>query len=179
MKNNILIFLPGVLFILLFACSGNKETNAGNNTTKVPEVLKNDTLLNIYEYQVIDTFENGYPMTIRFFDKSDLNNPLFEKKYYQNGHIFMQGPYKNNKRDGKWIAWYENGVIWSTGNYKNGLRNGQSISYYENGSLRYSKNYELNIAEGVGKFYTPDGTLAAEIMYSGDTIMWKKEYNNE
>ncbi|MDZ7775849.1 MAG: hypothetical protein U5L09_09795 [Bacteroidales bacterium] len=36
-----------------------------------------------------------------------------EKNYYKTGELKMEGDYKNNKRNGKWISYYRNGNVWA------------------------------------------------------------------
>lgn len=168
--NKICVFTL-ILAVTFCSCSQN------NSLDTLPSVLKNDTLLNVYEFKIIDTLDNGNPSTIHFFDKSNIEDPKFEKKYYKSGSIFMEGAYVNGKRDGKWTAWYENGVTWSIGNYKEGLKNGLSETYYDNGVLKYTKNYKNDLSEGLGKFYNSDGNLVAEVMYKNDEVVWQKEYD--
>lgn len=151
--------------IIAYSCQEEKEKN-------VPEVLVTDTLANVYEYTVTDTFDSGEVRRIRFFDKADSTKIKYEKRYYKNGNICMEGPLDSNGlRDGRWTAWYECGKLWSIGDYKHGLRNGDNKVYYVNGEVQYNKSYVNDTAEGIWTFHLEDGTEAMKIVYEKGRVI--------
>lgn len=178
MKNSIVVFSSLlILFILTIACNNNVVETVKNDkiaNDSLPEILKEDSLAKELDVVVADTFDNGSPLKIAYVDDNNPNDVKYEKKFYQSGNIFMEGPLKDARRDGKWIAWYENGVIWSVGYYVNGLKHGASEVYYENGQTRYTKNYEEDVAEGLWQFYDEQGNLLGEVMYENGQILWQK-----
>ncbi|MBQ5424885.1 MAG: hypothetical protein IIU33_06635, partial [Bacteroidales bacterium] len=87
--NKLLIILSFATAYVLLSCSGNEEK-------PLPAVLATDTLATVYEYSVTDTFDSGETRRIRFYDKADTAMPKYEKRYYKNGSICMEGPLDSN-----------------------------------------------------------------------------------
>jgi antitoxin component YwqK of YwqJK toxin-antitoxin module len=180
----------GILFIsfncfFITACNNNKTVensteindstkNSINSKDSVPDIIKNDTLVEEFKVMVSDTFDNGSPLKINYGDPQNPNDVKYEKQFYKSGKIFIEGPLVNNKRNGKWIAWYENSVIWSVGYFKDGLKDGASNVYYENGQIRYTKNYEQDVAEGLWEFFDEEGNLLGKVMYENSKILWQE-----
>lgn len=164
-----------VIAFFVFASCKNGQTQSTDKPVAdtIPEVLKEDTLVETSVVIVVDTFETGEPLKIHF---SDTKKPedIYEKQYYKSGKLFIEGSVANDKRTGKWIAYYESGQIWSIGYFEDGLKNGSSEVYYENGKVRYTKNYEKDVAQGLWKFYGPEGNQVGEIMYENGKILWQK-----
>ncbi len=155
----------GFLTVISLACQ-NKNSNP------IPEVLTGDTLVNIYSYSVTDTFDNGETRRVRFYDKQDTNKVTYEKRFYKNGQICMEGPLDSDSlRNGRWTAWYECGKIWSTGDYQHGLRHGENKVYYENGQVQYNKKYVNDTAEGIWSYYLEDGTEVLKIFYEKGKVV--------
>ena len=163
--NLFLVILTFATTYFLFSCKGENEK-------PLPEVLATDTLANVYDYSVTDTFDSGETRRIRFFDKEDSTTAKYEKRYYKNGSICMEGPLdSNNLRDGRWTAWYDCGKVWSVGDYTHGLRNGENKVYYVNGQVQYTKKYVNDTAEGIWSFYLEDGTEALKIIYEKGKVI--------
>ena len=161
-----------LLIILFFATAYTLLSCSGTNEKPLPQVLATDTLANVYEYSVTDTFDSGETRRIRFYDKADTAMPKYEKRYYKNGSICMEGPLdSNNLRDGRWKAWYDCGKIWSVGDYSHGLRNGENNVYYVNGQVQYTKKYVNDTAEGIWTFYLEDGTEALKVIYEKGNVI--------
>lgn len=171
---------------LILACNNNdtksktdnKTTNNqdidNNNSDTLPDIIKNDSLINKYLVVVADTFDDGQPLKINYCDPINTNEIKYEKQFYHSGKLFMEGPLNNGRRDGKWIAWYENGVIWSVGYFKEGLKHGASKVFYENGQVRYTKNYEEDVAEGLWEFFDENGEILGKIMYENGELLWQE-----
>jgi len=163
--KNILIALTIATAYALLSCSGTEEK-------PLPEVLVADTLATVYEYSVTDTFDSGETRRIRFFDKSDTAKVKYEKRYYKNGSICMEGPLDSDGlRDGRWTAWYDCGKVWSVGDYTHGLRNGDNKVYYVNGQVQYTKKYVNDTAEGIWSFFLEDGTEALKVFYEKGEVI--------
>lgn len=161
-----------LLIILAFATAYSLLSCKGENEKPLPAVLTADTLATVYDYSVTDTFDSGETRRIRFFDKADSTTAKYEKRYYKNGNICMEGPLdSDNLRDGRWIAWYDCGKIWSTGDYSHGLRNGENKVYYVNGQVQYNKKYVNDTAEGIWTFYLEDGTEALKVVYEKGKVI--------
>ena len=154
-----------ISFALCISCKNSKSK-------KLPEVLINDTIVDVYEYTVTDTFDNGGVRRIRFHDKNDISKPTYEKRYYKSGNICMEGPLDSDSlRDGRWTAWYDCGKIWSIGDYKHGLRHGENKVYYVNGQVEYNKKYVNDTAEGIWTFYLEDGTEILKVFYEKGVVV--------
>lgn len=115
---------------------------------------------------VESTYENGEPKVIKYYSKKSggliLNK---EEIFYENRQKKMEGPYKNDLRDGTWKAWYENGTIWSEGVYKNGKRDGLGIAYHQNGQKYIEGMYREDMRVGVWRFYDTTGVLIKEVNF--------------
>ena len=55
--------------------------------------------------------------------------------YWENGHLYMKGNYKNNKREGDWVSYWENGQLTYKGNYNGGKQEGKWVSYLSDGTV--------------------------------------------
>src|SRR5438876_686616 len=64
----------------------------------------------------------------------DIKDGLYQI-YYQNGKMWQEGNYKNDKLTGEWKTYHPNGKIKQELIYLDGLRQGNSKIYYEDGSL--------------------------------------------
>lgn len=58
------------------------------------------------------------------------------RKYFGNGRLKSEIPYKNGKREGMAKVYYENGRVRAKGLYKDGKLVGKVKEYYENGFLK-------------------------------------------
>lgn len=158
------------LSVCIFAALGLSCCGGGGK--KCPEVLVADTLANVYDYTVTDTFDSGETRRVRFYDKEDPSKLKYEKRYYRTGQICMEGPLDSDSlRDGRWTAWYDCGKIWSVGDYKHGLRHGENKVYYVSGQVQYNKNYVNDTAEGIWTFYLENGTEAMKLVYEKGVVI--------
>ncbi len=89
-----------------------------------------------------------------------------EVHYHPNGKKYIEGNYKDNKRDGYWASWYDNGQLWSEGEFKDGLSEGKRTVYHQNGKLYYEGDFIAGERKGIWKFYNETGELINEIDYS-------------
>lgn len=88
-----------------------------------------------------------------------------EVHYHENGQKYIEGTYKDNKRDGYWASWYDNGQLWSEGEFKDGLSDGKRTVYHKNGTLYYEGYFKMGERTGVWKFYNEAGVLTSETNY--------------
>lgn len=113
--------------------------------------------------EVIEKYADGTPKVERQFIIHDGKKELVKEiAYFPDKKPYIEGEYKNNKRNGRWVSWYQNGKIWSEGYFKDDLNDSIRITYYENGRKRYEGHYKNGIKTGVWKFWLEDGTLAKE-----------------
>ncbi|HLO89948.1 MAG: toxin-antitoxin system YwqK family antitoxin [Chloroflexota bacterium] len=89
-----------------------------------------------------------------------------EVHYHPNGKKYIEGSYKNNKRDGYWASWYDNGQLWSEGEFRDGLSEGMRTVYHQNGKLYYQGEFKAGERIGVWKFYDEAGKMINEIDYN-------------
>jgi antitoxin component YwqK of YwqJK toxin-antitoxin module len=141
MKTRLFIFT--ILSVLLIAC-----------TSKIVE-------------ETAESYPDGSAKVVRFYKEDGRNKTLTKEcLYYPNHQKYMEGSYKDGKREGKWISWNQNGNIWSEGTFKNGLDEGLRTIYHENGKKFIEGNYTAGIKTGVWKFYDENGNFVKEENYS-------------
>lgn len=78
--------------------------------------------------------------------------------------------YKDGKRDGVQKRWYDNGQLWIEMNYKDGKGNGLMRSWYENGQLLYKAYQKYGKLDGKEKWWYENGQLNAENNYKDGKI---------
>ena len=146
MKRNFIIII-GLTFSVLLLISACKENLTG----------------------VIDNwFEDGTPQKVLYYRVNSNRDSILVKsvEYHPNQNIFIEGCYKNGKREGEWKSWYDNGILWSVGNFNEGIQVGKTMTYYENGNLRYSGMYDkTGKRTGKWKFYDENNILLETIEY--------------
>jgi antitoxin component YwqK of YwqJK toxin-antitoxin module len=157
-----------------------------------------------------EKFENGNPRIK--YEVSENEDGSFEKngyykEWHENGQISLDGKYKNNLKDGKWVEffdngqkrseyyyekgqengewerWYESGQIQARLPYKSGLLNGTAASWYNNGEKESETEYETGKKNGKSIKWEEDGSLVKEMKYEYDenvTLVgkWNNDYKN-
>lgn len=114
-----------------------------------------------------ETYSDGKIKTEKVYEGEGESKALVkEVHYYNNGKKYIEGNYKNNKRDGYWASWYENGQLWSEGNFADGLSEGKRTVYHQNGKLYYEGNFINGERSGIWRFFNEEGKLVNEIDYS-------------
>ena len=73
--------------------------------------------------------------------KNDKQDGRFVE-YYKNGLVKKKECYKDGKQDGVWTFWYDNGQKEEEGTLKNGEYHGRLIGWYSNGRNAYEWLYE-------------------------------------
>lgn len=113
------------------------------------------------------TFPDGSPQKICTYKGVGADKELLrETLYYPDKKIQIDGEYRHNKRNGKWVYYYSNGNIWSEGFFKDGDSDGKRTIYFENGKIKYEAFYKQGMRTGKWHFYDEKGTLLKEIDYS-------------
>lgn len=131
-----------LLFLITFLCVGCN--------TKIVE-------------ETIESYPDGSPKIVRCFKDDGKTRILFkETLYYSNHQKYMEGEYKNGKRDGKWISWFQNGNKWSVGYFTEGLDDGERTVYYEDGKKYFYGKYKDGKKIGIWKFWDEEGKLTKE-----------------
>lgn len=118
------------------------------------------------ERVVESKYPDNSPQTVKYYKvNGDKRELVREEGFYQNKQKRLEGEYKNNERDGKWIYYYESGKLWSEGFFRQGKSEGLRVTYFENGSKRYEGHYKNDLRIGLWKFYDESGKLVQEIDY--------------
>jgi antitoxin component YwqK of YwqJK toxin-antitoxin module len=111
-------------------------------------------------------FPDKSPEVVKYYKKNgEIRELVKEEAFYPNKKKRMEGEYKNNEREGRWIYYYEDGKVWSEGFFKQGKNEGKRITYFENGNKRYEGNYKEDLRAGLWKFYNEQGKLVNQIDY--------------
>ena len=138
-----IILCCGAIFLLLFACKEHIE-----------EV-------------VALKYDNNSPKLVKYYKTTNKEKILTKEiAYYPNKKKLMEGEFKDNQRNGKWISWYDNGNKWSETVYNKGIRDGINTTWYENGKKRYEGNYQNDIKTGIWKFWNEEGLLLNQFDFS-------------
>ncbi len=110
--------------------------------------------------ETVESYPDGSPKVVRYYKDDGTNKTLVrETLYYSNHQKYMEGDYKNGKRDGKWTSWFQNGNEMSIHNFVEGVDDGKLTVFYENGEKRYEGKYTAGKKIGVWKFWSEEGVL--------------------
>ena len=121
---------------------------------------------NTIHEKIEETHPDNTPKLISYYQEIYGREVLVEQKStYPNGNIKIQGKFKNERREGEWIAYFEDGKVQSKGVYVKGKRTGIAKVYFPNGQLYYEGQYENNQRVGHWKFYNEQGELVTEKDY--------------
>ncbi|MEI6122479.1 MAG: hypothetical protein WCQ95_02510 [Bacteroidota bacterium] len=113
--------------------------------------------------EVVEKYADGSPKVVRSFKEDDKSKVLVKEiLYYPNHQKYMEGAYKNDKREGVWVSWYQNGNKWSEGEFKDGINNGYRHIYHENGNKQVKGTYKDGVKVGIWKFYDDKGNFVKE-----------------
>lgn len=110
-------------------------------------------------------FASGKLKTEQEFIHDSIQHGIY-KRYYENGHIEIEVPYRNNIKEGLVKAYYDTGEIESEILYKAGKIHGIGKWYYKNGSLEESSNFINGIRVGEGFDYYKNGLIKRYLFYA-------------
>ncbi len=114
-----------------------------------------------------EKYEDGKLKAEKIFTQVDGEKQLIKEiHYHPNGEKYMEGSYKNNKREGHWTSWYDNGQLWSEGDFSSGLSEGKWVVHHKNGQIYYEGTFKNGERTGLWKFYDESGKLINEVDYS-------------
>ena len=118
------------------------------------------------EKEVVDTYADGTPKTIRYFrQEGNIKVLAVEEYFYPDGKLRMMGEFKNDKKNGHWISYYDNSNKWSEGFYVDGINEGKTTTWHENGQKYYEGYYKKGERAGTWKFWDEKGIFVKEIEY--------------
>jgi antitoxin component YwqK of YwqJK toxin-antitoxin module len=127
--------------------------------------------------EVVELHSNGTVKKLHYYTlKRGDKEVVKEVVFYSTGEKLMEGPIKNNKRNGQWNSWYENGKLWSEGNYIEDIRVEKTRVYYDNGQLRIDGQYDNGARTGLWSFYDEEGKLIQEVEFFADSIVNQEEF---
>ncbi len=90
----------------------------------------------------------------------------YERKYYRNGGVWIEGTAYGNIRHGKWKAFNEEGILISMGYYKMGKGDGIKTVWHCNGKKYYEGKVVDGERVGIWEFFDENGRKVKEINYS-------------
>jgi antitoxin component YwqK of YwqJK toxin-antitoxin module len=163
LPNNSLAKPSIILLILFLSISACKQ----NDTNDIEEVVAYDAFTEWSDTIVKSKYEDG-SISLVYGYRAEDTLMHYEWLYYQNSHLWIEGPKYGNLRHGKWKAYSENGNLISMGSYKMGKKDGVKTVWYENGKKRYEGILDDGKRVGVWQFFNQNGELIKEIDYSED-----------
>ena len=97
----------------------------------------------------------------------------YGKIYHENGNVFYEGNFYDDKFHGNGTIFYSNKIIAYEGNFAQGLPNGAGKLYHEDGTLYYEGSFSDGKMSGQGILYYDDGCLK----YKGNFLNGKMNGN--
>lgn len=159
-----------------------------------------------------ERFENGKPRVERQvakFSDDHFESDGFYREFYPNGQKFLEGQFRQGRREGDWTYSFDNGQVNRMVSYQNGQLNGQWEVYRADGTLAAKKEFENGLrngtwmtydatgkqptaeqhfvkgkTDGVWKSWFPNGKLRLQIsikdgLRHGPTLQWKEDGSPE
>ncbi len=117
--------------------------------------------------ETVESYADGSAKVVRSYKEDGREKTLVKEcLYYPNHQKYMEGGYKDGKRDGQWKSWNQNGNLWSEGTFKDGLDEGLRTIYHENGKKFIEGYYTAGKKTGTWKFYDENGNFMKEESYN-------------
>jgi antitoxin component YwqK of YwqJK toxin-antitoxin module len=154
-------FVLLILSLSISACNthtDNKESEINLQGEKDAFEIWSDTI-------VKNKYADGTVAEIWGFRPND-SLMHYERKFYRNGGIWIEGTAYGNIRHGKWQAFDEQGNLISMGYYKMGKGDGVKTVWHSNGKKYYEGKVFDGERIGVWEFYDENGIKIKEIDYS-------------
>ena len=107
--------------------------------------------------------ENGQVFEERFYQNDKLEG--VSKVYFENGKLDYVETHKDDLYDGLYQKYYESGQLANEGQYENNEMNGVWKRWYENGTLREEVEFAANNENGPFKEYHENGQLKTQGVY--------------
>ncbi len=155
-------FLAAIsVFMLLVFSSCKNEIREKQKETAV-----NDDAFSVWSDTIVKAkYEDGTVAEIWGFRAGD-SLMHYDRKFYRNGGIWIEGPVYGDIRHGKWKAYDEDGHLISMGYYKMGVGEGIKTVWHSNGKKFYEGEVSNGERVGVWEFYDENGIKVKEIDYS-------------
>lgn len=118
-----------------------------------------------------------------FYDNGNLHEIGFEDDlgrqgkwtfYNEDGSIFKEVDYKDDKCNGDFVRYHSNGIVALQTTYANGVMDGKGVEFYENGSIKeewssQNGNYSpINYWDEAGNQLLKEGTGKMPFYYGTD-----------
>lgn len=101
-------------------------------------------------------------------------------RYPFNDQLALSGNYKNNLKDGIWVAYYSNGNMKSKEFFENGRQEGGAEYYgYLEGKLMAKGNYKEGLKIGTWVNYAYSGSVYQEEVYETGVKVEERNYNSK
>ena len=113
--------------------------------------------------KVVSRYDNGQPAKVKYLDKEDVC--VREVEYYEDGKLYMEGPIKDDLREGEWFAYFPDGKVQSSGIFVQGKNHGKHQIFYENGQLWMDGYYKEDQKCGEWIIYDEQGYEIARLNY--------------
>jgi antitoxin component YwqK of YwqJK toxin-antitoxin module len=116
------------------------------------------------ETRIVENYKDGGVAVIEEIEISEGDTSvIFIRKFHKNGELYMEGPLKDNAREGTWKTYYENGKPWSITNFQNDQPHGSTKTWYPNGQVRFTGQYSHGEKTGIWFWYDEKGDLIRKI----------------
>lgn len=89
----------------------------------------------------------------------------YRKVFNPKGSLQLEGPIKNNLREGVWRSYYPDGTLWSQATFVEGKSQGETLTYYQNGKLRYKGYYSMDEKSGEWEWYDSTGVIQKKVNF--------------
>ncbi len=79
------------------------------------------------------------------------------QEWHDNGKLWKEGKYKDNKRTGEWKWWNRKGVLMRKSNFVDDIIDGESVFYFDDGSINRREEWKMGKRHGVVESYYSEG----------------------
>jgi len=164
--------------------SNIKKTDSGYQRT--------DFFLATHQAQMLGLYEDA---------GTEIKNGFFAF-YYSNGMLEKTGAFKNNKREGNWLAYYRDGSLKDSAHYRDGQVTGTAFSWHQDGYIADSvvhfpggaalsvswyddgqpsaAGHLLNGAlQGPWQYFHQNGNIAAKEVYDSGRLVSRTYFNEQ
>jgi len=114
------------------------------------------------EEEITETFEDGNPKIIIYYQEDSPDDVLKKATFYESGQLRLVGFYKDHQKTGKWMYFYENGNKMAETHFEENLMHGSSTRWHFNGEMHSCGYYTEGERKGKWFFYDSSGKLTNE-----------------
>ncbi len=117
---------------------------------------------------------------ITYTDKTLRTRSGKATEWFDNGHKYKEGSYKNDKPEGFWQYYnHRNGKLTQSGNYVNGAQEGVWKQVDSTGMLQSEYTYKNDKKHGIYKKYNKAGELIETGEYSEDELIRQEKLKSD